>query len=543
MEPSNAPNTYDLIKLREIIARGDYTDLRIFCADLNEDYNAIVGEGKTVREAALALVKYFENRGRTGELVERVKREFPSAEWAAVIQPKIVGSATITQEGHTLTASATVSRAPGPLRVFLCHASPDKAKALELHTWLKAMGAQPWLDEEDLIPGQDWRNEIRRAVQNSDVVLVCLSQQSVNREGFIKDEIGFALNQADRQADGAIFVVPLRLDECEVPERLARWHWVNWFDARGPERLQRALRRRADEVDATWAVAEPTNPDVPRDAARGSDRRDPIPDTVPPPIVIAPQPTLPKTFTLDDPILMEFVLIPAGPFLMGSDRSKDKAAFDDELPQHRLTLPDYYMGKYEVTNAQWQIFARASKRKFNLPRAKESHPVVNVNWHEAFAFCDWLTQMSGYELMLPSEAEWEKAARGVDGYIYPWGNDPLSTARANHGDMYGNTTPVGRYSPDGDSPYGCTDMSGNVFEWTRSLWGKEKKPEFVYPYTNRMTEREALTASGIVRRVLRGGSWDYFEDNARPAYRLRYQPSFRSSYIGFRLACGSALLP
>ena len=141
-------------------------------------------------------------------------------------------------------------------------------------------------------------------------------------------------------------------------------------------------------------------------------------------------------------------------------------------------------------------------------------------------YCSWLSQMTGRLYRLPSEAEWEKAARGTDGRIYPWGDEPPDERRCNFGMNVGGTKPVGRYSPQGDSPYGCADMAGNVWEWTRSLYKD-------YPYDPE-DGREDLEADHRVLRVLRGGAF-YEVWFVRCAARLGIFPNDRSGYYGFRL--------
>jgi len=135
-----------------------------------------------------------------------------------------------------------------PLRVFLCHASNDKPRVRELYRRLKADGFDVWLDEERLLPGQDWQREIAKAVRISDVVIVCLSPISVSKAGYVQNEIKFSLDIADEQPEGTIFLIPLKLQECQVPERLHRWQWVNLFDKLGYEKLVRALRSRAKSL-------------------------------------------------------------------------------------------------------------------------------------------------------------------------------------------------------------------------------------------------------------------------------------------------------
>jgi hypothetical protein len=128
--------------------------------------------------------------------------------------------------------------------VFLCHASGDKPAVHALYQRLRDDGFTPWLDEENLLPGQDWEREISSAVRGSSVVLVCLSHASVTKEGFVQKEIKYALDVADEKPEGTILVIPVRLENCDVPQRLRRWHWVNLFEDSEYIRLLSALRSR-----------------------------------------------------------------------------------------------------------------------------------------------------------------------------------------------------------------------------------------------------------------------------------------------------------
>ncbi len=151
----------------------------------------------------------------------------------------------------------------GKLSVFLCHPSGDKGRVRDLYRRLRADGFAPWLDEEDLLPGQDWEREIRRAVRAADVVLVCLSAHSVTKRGFVQKEIRLALDVADEQPEGTIYIIPARLEECEVPDRLRPLHWVDLFEPRGYERLLDALRRRAGAAVGGYQTVPPVPPAVP----------------------------------------------------------------------------------------------------------------------------------------------------------------------------------------------------------------------------------------------------------------------------------------
>ncbi len=275
-------------------------------------------------------------------------------------------------------------------------------------------------------------------------------------------------------------------------------------------------------------------------------------------------------FLPDEPLL-GFVEIPAGPFLMGSDPNRDQYAQEDEQPQHEVHLPTYHMARYPVTVAQFGVFVKDSGHKPEDERSLRgvpNHPVVRVTWYDALKYGEWLTgklrdvarqriaahnestnepageaalslwcglQDGRLRVTLPSEAEWEKAARGVDRRIYPWAGkfDPSNTNTIESG--IGTTSAVGCF-PNGVSPYGILDLSGNVWEWTRSLWGKDwEKPAFKYPYDPKDTEREDLKASPDIRRVVRGGAFDLSLRLARCAYRHWDAPDDWYYDVGCRL--------
>jgi hypothetical protein len=134
------------------------------------------------------------------------------------------------------------------LRIFLCHSSSDKPKVRALYNRLLADGMTPWLDEKDLLPGQDWQEEIAKAVRQSDVVIVCISKGTINKRGFVQKEIRYALDVADEHPEDIVFLIPLRFEECEVPNRLSRWQWVDLFRDEGYERLMCSLKIRAGHL-------------------------------------------------------------------------------------------------------------------------------------------------------------------------------------------------------------------------------------------------------------------------------------------------------
>lgn len=242
---------------------------------------------------------------------------------------------------------------------------------------------------------------------------------------------------------------------------------------------------------------------------------------------------------------MEFRTIPAGPFRMGSEDG-DPDGYDDERPAHDCDLPyEYRIGRYPVTVAQFREYVEASGNQPGDPdslRGPGNQPVTRVSWTEAFAFCRWLGERwresellsESWTVTLPSEAEWEKAARGPEARRYPWGDrfdpDLANTAEAGIGEV----SAVGCF-PGGASSCGCEEMSGNVWEWTRSLWGKDLfKPSFGYPY-DREDGREGVADNSKIYLLVRGGSYFSYAGDARCACRFRGEPFDRLDLIGFRV--------
>jgi len=241
------------------------------------------------------------------------------------------------------------------------------------------------------------------------------------------------------------------------------------------------------------------------------------------------------------PFEPEMVPIPAGEFLMGSDPARDSFGGELEQPQQSLSLPGYSISKTVVTNAQYLAFVQASGHerpahwRAGVPvKGQEQHPVVYVTWYQAMDYIRWLAQATGKPYGLPSEAEWEKAARGTDGRIYPWG-DKWQRARCNSDESDINTTtPVTAY-PQGVSPFGLLDIAGNVWEWTRNLWGKDyHKPDYSYPY-DATDGREEESAPEEVMRIIRGGSFHNPPAILRCAARYWLSPKVYQDNVGFRV--------
>ncbi|MEE2638051.1 MAG: SUMF1/EgtB/PvdO family nonheme iron enzyme [Acidobacteriota bacterium] len=252
-----------------------------------------------------------------------------------------------------------------------------------------------------------------------------------------------------------------------------------------------------------------------------------------------------NTWFLPDDDMLGFVEIPAGPFPMGAAPPTDPQAFENERwsaasPQGTVDLPTYLIGRHEVTVAQFQLFVAttgfdADPQAF---RAPPDHPVAFVSWPDALAYCRWLDDTlrrspdtpealadaleKGWRITLPSESEWEKAARGSDGRVFPWG-DRVRPDRANI--QGATTTRVGTF-PCPECPYGLLDMSGNVWEWTKS-------PYQPYPF-DPTNDRDDLQADALW--VMRGGSYTDPPRNLRATVRGGGDPGARRAIMGFRQA-------
>lgn len=273
-------------------------------------------------------------------------------------------------------------------------------------------------------------------------------------------------------------------------------------------------------------------------------------------------------------LVIPMVTIPAGEFLMGSMEEQieelekrfpevDKRLFEREFPQHKVYLPEFQIGKYEVINREFGEFVTATGYKttaeiggtgavFNPgfmmikgadwrhpvgPESnieeKQEHPVVQVSWNDAREFCKWLSKENSMNFSLPTEAEWEKAARGTDGRVFPWGNE-WKRENCNAEGRLGSTTPVNFFETLNISPYKVVDMAGNVFEWTTTTIGNTEAwpSKYVYPY-QKNDGREDFEAK--TRRVGRGGSYCRNEAFCRTAFRFADLPTDRYSAQGFRV--------
>jgi formylglycine-generating enzyme required for sulfatase activity len=519
---------------------------------------------------------------------------------------------------------------PRPLKVFLCHAHADRDAVRALYTRLTNDGVDAWLDKANLLPGQDWELEIKKAVREADVVVVCLSKQ-FNQAGFRQKEVRLALDTAMEKPEGEIFIIPARLEECDNLESLRKWHWVDLFEENGYEMLMRALRTRADNVGATLQIKQKRLPDVspflqPTQKSNLIDPNTPREEHRDPEVEInRPRqkitvkklfgntvlvfwsvfvlsaivlsfwlPSIPKLGFLDEtqesfpmpsateanqnssvtstqePAIavmatslpteitdakgVSMVLVPEGEFIMGSENGDA-----DESPAHEVYLNSFYIDIYEVTNAAYKsclmegVCTLPEKTSsFTRPDYFENsqydnYPVININWNQANTYCEWRGGS------LPTEAQWEKSARGVDGRIFPWGNNfdhtrvnfcdkncSLDWANKDSDDGFEDTAPVGSYE-SGKSPYGIYDLAGNVSEWVND-WYDETYYQ-ISPYANPVgPEVGQMTFSGPIK-VKRGGSWTSVDDTLTVFFRDWYYPDFFDVYDNFGFRCAKDVIP
>jgi formylglycine-generating enzyme required for sulfatase activity len=404
-------------------------------------------------------------------------------------------------------------------QVFISHATQDADFAHRLADGLKQLGVQVWIAPDSIRPGEGWVKAIERGLRESSHVVIVLTPAALESQWVEKEtDVAIALERK-----GRIQILPLDVEACDVPLLLSSYQMMSF--RRG---YDTGFGRLSGVLGLSLTSPEPVRP--PEMSQRAA----------------APQVMRPAITEPRQPFEPELVLIPAGEFLMGSDPEKDKYAEDDEQPQHRVYLLDYYIAKTPVTNTQYLAFVQAASydvpehwKRGKPPVGQENHPIISVSWRDAIAYCRWLFEVTGKLYRLPSEAEWEKGARGgffldgdtaantpnpSPGRIYPWGDTwDAKWCNTKEGGK-GGTTPVGAY-PQGASPYGLLDMAGNVREWTLSLY----RP---YPYQSD-DGREDSHAEGTF--VLRGGAWFYYRRFARVCDRNVTPPGLLDINAGFRL--------
>jgi formylglycine-generating enzyme required for sulfatase activity len=521
---------YTSADLRQFITNlyGD-EDLTILCADYFRDVYDTFAAGMTKPGKIQLLLDHCQRRELMPNLHAALERDRPDQ--------------YRKRFGPAAASPGSTAAPPGrdPQQVFISHAHQDTEFAHRLATDLRTRGRRVWIAPDSIWPGEKWAEAIDRGLDECGVFVLVLTPSAVS-SGWVKAETYAAIELTQT---GEVQFLPVEVASCKPPPM-----WRTFQRIQFAGRYEIGLKELLDAMGGAGIlpisaahVQRPPEPlaniqikEVPlerHEATVTSEITAPrltMLETAVRPFAQAV--LLPDPLIIETPIRMELVCVTAGEFLMGSDPKVDRQACDDELPQSRLALPEFYIGKYPVTNVQYAAFVKAMIRQASpqhwengqIPAGKKDHPVVNVAWRDAVAFCRWLSQASGRSLRLPTEAEWERAARGADGRTYPWGYELPMKELCNFGANVGDTTPVGQY-PAGASPCCALDMPGNVWEWTSSLY----RP---YPY---QPEDSCNSPDAEGARVLRGGT---FIDDARLvrcAVRYAVDSYYRDGNLGFRV--------
>ncbi len=490
---------------------------------------------------AAALMRGGDTADAVPKAAARVP-EVPSAPPDRSADPKSSTGAALTSgkspEPEFPSAVMYDARHEGGVRAFLCHCHADKAAVRELWRRLRDEGIDPWLDAEALLPGQDWNLEIHRAVRTSDVVIVCLSRKATTKAGYVQKEIKFALDLADEQPQGTSFLIPVRLEECDVPERLQALHRVDLFDQDGYPKLLRALQGHARRVGPTPRVA-PYVPNVPppspaRSADHPFDASHQVKSRIPMrqrlrlkwvaiaaiavplvAIVIARWPSHNMPILGPPTPQRGYVWVPPGQYRMGCSTG-DSQCFHDEIPQHPVKLSSgFFLMRTEVTNDNFRAYARATGAPIPYLDVGGEVPVATVTWDDAKAYCEWTGGR------LPTEAEWEYAARA--GSVEPFYGQPDAIAW-----YQGNTNSPRNVGQKQRNSLGLHDMLGNVSEWVNDRYDEK--------YYQSSPPADPLGPGSGERRVVRGGSYLDDSGSLRVSRREARAPDAKGAQVGFRCA-------
>jgi formylglycine-generating enzyme required for sulfatase activity len=417
------------------------------------------------------------------------------------------------------------------VRVFVSHhRSPEEdAFSARLVADLEVAGAAVWVNARSSTAGAFIR-KINEGLAGRQWLVLVMTPAALRLQ-WIQREVNVALRQVKgRRMLGVILFVPFVMAPCDEALVPPGWARLQRYDATSDYPAARDGLLRALGLAFPAASGQPAS----RQPAAHTIMSEQLPVQLPVqlPTRLAALGFAKRRASDTELILPPMVTVPAGEFLMGTDPQRDRGeSLHDETPQHWLTLAGFQIARYPVTVAEYVCFVRAGQQRLDEWRwqlEKLDHPVVSVSWHDAVDYAAWLAGLLGQPWRLPSEAQWEKAARWDQAAraarIYPWG-DAFDPARANtHESHKRGTTPVGSY-PSGASPCGAQDMAGNVWEWTGSL----REP---YPYPPG-DWKESVTLRG--NRVRRGGSWDTPAKYARAACRISGLPEDAYHSWGFRL--------
>lgn len=466
-------------------------EMEVFCADYFRDvYFDFEGSSMSKTQWAHKLVDYCRRRSLMPQLraaMQKERRESFTQRFALIPD---AGAPRISRDKR---------------RIFISHAHEDRQVAQRLAGDLRKHGHNVWIAPDSIEPGESWISAIDRGLHGSGVFLALLSPAAV-RSSWVKSETRVAI-QLEHQKK--MRVLPVMLKSCDISDLstfITSYQIISFSN-----RYEKALPELLVELGSSRARMAAQTIARRLNSGNGKTRWS-------------------KQVTIEVPIRMELLRVPAGSFWMGSHPDRDEDAQENEQPRHRVKLTDFYIARKPITNTQYAMFAQATQRDFKLVEGKEDHPAVNVSWHDAVAFCAWLSQLTGFQVNLPTEAEWEKAARGTDGRIYPWGDDFEAKRLNSYENGIRCTTPAGKYSPNYDSPYGIADLCGNVWEWCADWYADDE-------YARRAKTRsiDPMGPDAGTLKVLRGGAFDFNKSAVRCAYRAAASPFEHSYDYGFRV--------
>ena len=453
------------------------------------------------------------------------------------------------------------------LKYFFSYARNDSEFVLKLAKELRAVGANLWLDQLDILGGQHWDSTVEKALESCKGMIAVLSPESVASDN-VMDEVSYALNEGK-------LVVPVLIRPCNIPYRLQRVQYIDFtadYDT-GFSQLLRALgiEQPVQPLEST-ATQEPVvqEPSLPKQSEPTPDEQKPGLETekagsrsrmakVIAAICIVTLITIISIVVFlkdrqrtDQPkrkpgnvetnsIGMKLVYIPAGEFMMGSSRSAAQLAreyetweerFTDEFPQHQVRISEgFWMGQTEVTQGQYKSVMNAQPWSGeDSVQESANNPAVHVTWDDAAAFCRKLSQQEGKTYRLPTEAEWEYACRAGTTTEFSFGDSDSSLG--DHAWFYDNASKVGQkyahsVGQKKPNPWGLYDMHGNVWECCSDWYDEDY-------YSNSPSVDPKGPPLGAYRS-LRGGSWGGDELNLRCSMRSYLSPDYRLHFVGFRV--------
>ena len=357
----------------------------------------------------------------------------------------------------------------------------------------------------DILPGEDWEKKIEENIAASDLFLVLLSIHSLTSQFIQKKELATALQRKSR-------IVPIMVRSC---------HWELHPAFKGLQGLPHNMKPVASHPDSdeAWTDVVKKLQELVESIRKEKAQPAPAPSVPPPPV--PPAPSVPPPAPALPEWLPEMVNVQGGTFTMGCTKEQDGDCYSDEKPAHEVTLSDFRIGKYPVTQKLWKAVTGNNPSHFK----GNDLPVENVFWDDCQAFIKKLNDLTGQQYRLPTEAEWDYAARGgrlSKGYKYA-GSNNMDEAGWYNGNSNGKTHPVGQKKPN---ELGLYDMSGNVWEWCSDRYGRYKAGAVRNPL--------GPDSGGI--RVYRGGSWNGYARYSRAATRGNSAPTARRNLLGFRLA-------